>query len=469
MKREWQFYSIVILMLDVVSITLSNVLSVWFRFNPGFFNDMDAFDSPGSGYYTMLLLIIPIFIIISAGFKLYRMTNIRDTFLEFGKVLLVNLLGALVLMSLTFITKTGLGYSRFVLIFFIAFNIVISNLFRWACRFYIRRMYKHGYFQKRIAVVGTGLLAEAYINSIKDYTAWGYKLEGIILTDENKKQTGFLGHKVIGCIGDLQALNQEYSFDELIVALHLNETPRIKEILKICDLEGIRVKIIPVYYEYLQVSASMEEINGLSMMAIRSIPLDSIVNRFIKRTFDMILSLLAIIILSPILVLVALGVKITSPGPVFFRQERVGLNNNTFDMLKFRSMRVQSDEQDKKQWTTAKDDPRKTRFGSLIRRLNLDELPQLFNVFIGDMSIVGPRPERTHWVHKLKSEIPEYMLRHYVKSGITGWAQINGWRGDTSIEERIKCDNYYIQNWSLWLDIKICLLTFVKAFSKNAY
>ena len=166
---------------------------------------------------------------------------------------------------------------------------------------------------------------------------------------------------------------------------------------------------------------------------------------------------------------IAIGIKITSPGPVFFKQERISENNKPFNMLKFRSMKVQKESDTNVIWTT-QNDPRKTKFGSFLRKTSLDELPQFFNVFMGQMSIVGPRPERPYWVDKFKDEIPNYMLRHYVKTGITGWAQVNGWRGDTSIEERIKCDNYYIQNWSLMLDIKIIFLTVFKGFiNKNAY
>lgn len=469
MKHEWQFYSIIILILDITSIIASNILSVWLRFNPGIFNDILATNSPGMEYYTILLIIIPIFVSVSAVFKLYKIENLRDNFLEIGKIMAINVLSALILMSLTFISKRGLYYSRFVLLIFIALNIVISSLLRGICRYYIRSIYKKGYVHKRIAVIGKGRLAETYINSIRDYSSWGYKIEGIILTEENKEQIGYLGYNVLGCVNELSELIQKYSFDEVVAAIHFNETPLIKQIIKICDMEGLRLKIVPVYYEFLQMGTSIEDIDGLSLMVIRGIPLDSALNRLVKRTFDILCSMLFIILSSPILLIVAIGVKITSPGPILFRQERVGLNNNKFNMVKFRSMKVQTAEEEKIQWTT-KEDPRKTKFGSFIRKTNLDELPQFFNVFKGDMSIVGPRPERPYWVNKFKDEIPEYMLRHYVKSGITGWAQINGWRGDTSIEERIKCDNYYIQNWSIGLDIKICILTLFKAFTdKNAY
>jgi len=251
--------------------------------------------------------------------------------------------------------------------------------------------------------------------------------------------------------------------------LHIEESMDLRDILKMCDKEGVRIKIIPGYYEFLKLSASVEDLDGLPILTIRGVPLDSVLNRAIKRAFDILFSLTAILITSPIMIFIAIGVKLSSPGPIFFKQERVGLNNKTFNMLKFRSMRVEDPNKEKFQWTT-ENDPRKTKFGSFIRKTSLDELPQFFNVLFGDMTIVGPRPERPYWVNKFKEEIPEYMLRHYAKAGITGWAQVNGWRGDTSIEERIKCDNYYIQNWSLWFDIKIIFMTIFKGFiNKNAY
>jgi exopolysaccharide biosynthesis polyprenyl glycosylphosphotransferase len=214
---------------------------------------------------------------------------------------------------------------------------------------------------------------------------------------------------------------------------------------------------------------NIESLEGIPMLVVRGVPLDTWFNKFIKRTFDIFFSLAAIIVTSPIMICVAIGVKLTSPGPVFFVQERVSLNNKTFKMLKFRSMRVQTQEDTNTIWTT-QNDPRKTKFGTFLRKTSLDEFPQFFNVLLGSMSIVGPRPERPYWVNKFKGDVPEYMLRHYIKSGITGWAQVNGWRGDTSMEERIKYDNYYIQNWNLMLDIKIIFLTVIRAFNdKNAY
>jgi Undecaprenyl-phosphate glucose phosphotransferase len=213
----------------------------------------------------------------------------------------------------------------------------------------------------------------------------------------------------------------------------------------------------------------LEDMHGIPIINVREVPLDSIGNRIVKRTFDIAVSLFAILVFLPVYIVVALGVKLTSSGPILYKQERISSGNKPFMMLKFRSMCVQKKAEEKTQWTT-QNDARVTKFGALIRKTSLDELPQFFNVLKGNMSIVGPRPERPYWVEKFKDEVPNYMLRHYIKTGITGWAQVNGLRGDTSIEERIDCDNYYIHNWSIWMDIKILFMTVFKGFvNKNAY
>jgi Undecaprenyl-phosphate glucose phosphotransferase len=465
-RKQWRFYGSIVLILDILAVTVSNMLSVWIRFNPALFGDITQGGTAHSGYYTILLFIIPMYIITNYFLKLYKIEHYRGTLKELKRIFAANLSVALMMVGFTFVIRLGWDYSRYILLLFIVFNILFSAVFRILCHFFIRRMYKKGYARKRIALIGTGRLAKEYMNSIKDYLSWGYRLEGIILTDKSKGTTGFMGYGTLGGIDDIPTLNKSHMLDEMVIALNADEAYLIKKVIRICDMEGIRVKIIPMYYEFLQVSASIEDVNGLPVMSIRETPLDFSLNRFCKRMFDIFFSLFAIIVFSPLLLITAICVKLTSPGPILFKQERVGINNKGFNMLKFRSMKVQKDEEEKTQWTT-KTDPRKTKFGSIIRKLSIDELPQFFNVLMGHMSIVGPRPERPYFVDKFKSEIPEYMVRHYVKSGITGWAQVNGWRGDTSIEERIKCDNYYIQHWSLWLDIKICFLTVIGMFKKN--
>ena len=232
---------------------------------------------------------------------------------------------------------------------------------------------------------------------------------------------------------------------------------------------GVHTKFIPDYNNVIPTKPYTEDLLGLPVINIRRVPLSDPLNKLVKRVIDLFGAAVALILFSPVMLGTMIAIKLTSPGPLIFKQERVGLQNRPFEMYKFRSMVVQDKEVEKKGWTT-KDDPRVTGVGKFIRRTSIDELPQLINVFKGDMSLVGPRPERTQFVEKFREEIPRYMIKHQVRPGLTGWAQVNGYRGDTSIRKRIECDLYYIENWTLGLDFKILIMTFFKGFvNKNAY
>lgn len=251
--------------------------------------------------------------------------------------------------------------------------------------------------------------------------------------------------------------------------LEPSEGDHLKEVLDACDHEGIDLKIVPGFQEFIKARGRVEEMEGLPVISIRNIPIRLGYNKFIKRIFDLLFSVLFILFFSPFYLVMALLVKLTSRGPVFYYQERVGLDHRKFKMIKFRTMVVQAKSQSETTWTV-QNDPRVTSVGKILRKLSLDETPQFFNVLFGDMSVVGPRPERPHFVEKFKNDHRHYMRRHAVKAGITGLAQIKGLRGDTSIDDRIAADIYYIENWSLWLDLKIILLTpFKGIMDKNAY
>ena len=239
--------------------------------------------------------------------------------------------------------------------------------------------------------------------------------------------------------------------------------------MNVCEKSGVHTKFIPDYNSVIPTRPYTEDLMGLPVINIRYVPLSNNSNKVIKRAMDVVGSVCGIVVLSPVLLLLAALVKISSPGPVIFKQERVGLHSKPFYMYKFRSMEQQSEEEEKKAWTV-RDDPRVTGIGKFMRRTSLDELPQLFNILKGDMSLVGPRPERPLFVERFREEIPRYMVKHQVRPGLTGWAQVNGFRGDTSIKKRIDCDIYYIENWTIGFDIKIIFLTFFTGFvNKNAY
>ena len=321
---------------------------------------------------------------------------------------------------------------------------------------------------KHILIVGYSRAAESYIDRIRMFPQWGFDILGI-LDDKVEMGLNYNEAIVFGRTSDLEKILAENSLDEIVIALNLDEYGKLADLVKICEKSGVHTQFVPDYNEIIPSRPYTEDIMGLPVINIRYVPLSNTFNAIVKRAFDIVCSSVGLIILSPLLLVICIIIKATSKGPLIFKQERVGFRNETFMMYKFRSMKVQDEAEEKKAWTV-KDDPRVTKFGKFIRKTSLDELPQLVNILKGDMSIVGPRPERPFFVEKFKEEIPRYMIKHQVRPGLTGWAQVNGLRGDTSIKKRIEYDLYYIENWTFWFDIKIMFLTIFKGFvNKNAY
>lgn len=352
------------------------------------------------------------------------------------------------------------------LFFFI--NFIFGLISRYIIRKVLKENRKRGYNIKHTVFVGFSTSAAAYIDRIKSNPQWGLEVHGIF-DDTVSEKFEYRGVKRIGTLGDLASYLENTSLDEVAITLNLNEYHKLERIVAICEKSGVHTKFVPDYYNFISTNPYTEDLEGLPVINIRNVPLTNTMNRIIKRGMDIIGSIIALILFSPIMLVVAILVKRSSPGPILFTQERIGLGNQPFKMYKFRSMGVQDPKKEAKQWTT-KNDARVTPVGKIIRKTSLDELPQFWNVLKGDMSLIGPRPERPLFVEKFKEEIPRYMIKHQVRPGITGWAQVNGFRGDTSIRGRIEHDLYYIENWSLGLDIKILFLTVFKGFvNKNAY
>ena len=314
--------------------------------------------------------------------------------------------------------------------------------------------------QKQVLLVGYSRAAEEYVDRILQNPQWGYVIRGI-LDDNVPAGTTYKGVKVIGRIANLMIILPSSRLDEIAITLGLSEYYRLEEIVALCEKSGVHTKFIPDYNNIIPTKPYTEDILGLPVINIRYVPLSNTFNAMIKRTMDVIGSSIAIIVSSPVMLILCILIKLTSPGPLIYKQERVGLHNQTFRMYKFRSMEIQKESEEKKAWTV-KNDPRVTGIGKFMRHTSLDELPQLFNILKGEMSLVGPRPERPFFVEKFREEIPRYMVKHQVRPGLTGWAQVNGYRGDTSIRKRIECDLYYIENWSVGFDIKIMFLTIFK-------
>ena len=340
---------------------------------------------------------------------------------------------------------------------------------RNAIRITIRSMRSRGYNQKHIVLVGYSSAAEGFIDRVRQNPEWGYQIRGI-LDDRMERGSEYGGIKVIGCIDDLDyILEQNSTLDEIAITLSLGDYEKLRHIVAMCEKSGVHTKFIPDYGNIIPTVPYMEDLQGLPIIHIRHVPLNNMMNAAVKRAVDIVGALVGIVLFSPVMAVVAILIKLTSPGPVIFCQERVGLHNRPFKMYKFRSMTVQDPGKEKSRWTTP-GDSRVTSVGKFIRKTSIDETPQFFNILKGDMSLVGPRPERPFFVEKFKEEIPRYMIKHQVRPGLTGWAQVNGYRGDTSIIKRIEHDLYYIENWSLGLDFKIMFLTIFKGFiNKNAY
>jgi len=457
--------------MDAVVVIVSYAFAWWLKFSSGFV-DKEIGVLSFEFYMRALILIVPLYILLYYAFNLYTPKRVQGRRLEFSNIVLANTVGLLILMAGFFLalsySEQLKNFSRSMFIYFFMINIILEEIERLMIRAFLRSIRKNGYNQKHILLVGYSKAAEQYIDRIKQNPQWGYNIRGI-LDDNIARGTMYKGVKVIGSVGNLSYILPENKLDEIAITLGLEEYYKLEKIVAECEKSGVHTKFIPDYGNIIPTRPYTEDLLGLPVINIRYVPLSNTFNALIKRLTDIIGSIICIIIFSPIMLTSAVLVKMTSKGPLIFKQERVGLHNKPFQMYKFRTMYVQTEEEEKKGWTQ-KNDPRVTSVGRFLRKTSLDEFPQLFNVLKGDMSLVGPRPERPQYVEKFREEIPRYMIKHQVRPGMTGWAQVNGYRGDTSIRKRIEHDLYYIENWTLGLDIKILFLTVFKGFiNKNAY
>lgn len=453
-------------LLDGVMIVASYMLAWYIRFRTGIF-EQDPWTLPLRTYMTLLVLIVPGFLILYYAFRLYEPKRVLGRRLEAWRVVQANVLGVMILILLLYLVRQ-FDISRTMLFVFACVDIFMGVLERNIVRYVLRRMRKNGHNLKHIILVGYSRAAEQYIDRIMVNPEWGYYVRGI-LDDTIPHGMEYRGIKVLGSIDNLNIILPQNRLDEIVITLGLSEYHKLERIVGMCEKSGVHTKFIPDYNNIIPTRPYTEDIQGIPVINIRHVPLNNTLNWIAKRMMDIFGSLFAILLFSPVMLVVALMIKFTDPGPLIFKQERIGLKNKPFYMYKFRSMIMQKESDEEKGWTR-KDDPRVTPIGHFIRKTSIDELPQLFNILKGDMSLVGPRPERPQFVDKFKEEIPRYMIKHQVRPGLTGWAQVNGYRGDTSIRGRIECDLYYIENWTLGFDLKIIILTFFKGFiNKNAY
>ncbi|MGG4481103.1 undecaprenyl-phosphate glucose phosphotransferase [Paenibacillus illinoisensis] len=464
-RRNQQFLTQLYIAADFLVIQFSFLMAWWIKFESNLLINQGAL--PIEKYFVWSIVYGGLALLIGLMVSLYVPKRKKRFVEEFMKLIQVHGIVFFMLMSLMFFFKE-VDISRAYLAMYMIGNVAFTLIYRYIVKLQLRRLRKKGFNRQFVLILGAGSLGKRFYDNLRSYPDLGYEVYGFLddyrRWDPEEQQR----YKPIrGRIYHLEEILSTRIIDEVILALPLDAHDKYPHIIEVCEKAGVRTLIIPDFFDYLPARPHFDNFAGMPMINVRDIPLDMAVNRLMKRAFDILFSLVAIILTSPVMAIVALGVRLTSHGPVIFKQERVGLNRRNFMMFKFRSMKVIPEGVVDTGWST-KDDPRRTAFGTFIRRTSLDELPQFFNVLLGHMSVVGPRPERPYYVNQFRDEIPKYMIKHHVRPGITGLAQSKGLRGDTSIEDRIEQDIFYIENWSLLFDIKIIWET-IRNGLKNAY
>ena len=430
--------------MDAGIIGATYFFSWYLRFKSGLFVQ-DAGVLPAKTYFSALFLIIPGYLLLYSIFQLYMPRRVKSYRKELMDIIRANGIGFMIFILVLYFIKQE-HFSRQMLCIFFFINISLEFASRYLIRTILWKMRKQGLNQKHILMIGESQMAEQYMDRLRENPKWGYQVFAH-LKDEEK----------------LERILEGNELDEVVIALRAEDYGKLERIVDVCEKAGVHTKMIPDFGNVISTRPYIEDVQGIPVIHVRRVPLNIMRNRAAKRAVDLIGATVAIVLFSPVMLLTVLVVALTEEGSVIYRQERVGLHNQVFYMYKFRSMIMQDEEKEKAEWST-RNDPRITPVGKLIRRTSIDELPQLFNVLKGEMSLVGPRPERPQFVQKFRDEIPRYMVKHQVRPGMTGWAQINGYRGDTSIEKRIEYDLYYIENWTMVFDMKILILTIFKGF-----
>ena len=425
-----------------------------------------AFRPMPVNYQVAVVLSVLLLMLVFQAYSLYRAWRGVDYAQEFTALLAAWTTVFAILAFFAVITKTSATYSRAWFLMWYTFGGCALLLMRYILRQTLQYLRSHGYNLRHIVIIASGEVGKQVVNNILEATETGFNVVGYF-SDDN--QCSELSESMqTGPISDARSYAQNHHVDQIWLAMPLSDAGRIEKILEQLENVMADVRLVPDIFGFRLINHSVNTIAGMPVINLSVTPMDGI-NRWLKALEDKLIASVILTLISPLLLIIAVGVKLSSPGPIFFGQQRLSWNGREFTMYKFRSMPVDAEDETGAIWAS-RVDSRATRFGKFLRRTSLDELPQFWNVIKGDMSIVGPRPERQVFVERFKAEIPSYMRKHMVKAGITGWAQVNGWRGDTDLKQRIEHDLYYIDNWSLWLDLKIMLLTLKRGFIHiNAY
>ena len=464
LRAHSRFFEQLTLVGDLVLIAGCWVLAYYLRFAPG---PIPVYRGvpPLLPYLYLLAPIVVVWAVAFRAFDLYRPRRLGSHFSEWVDVAKASTLGGLVLVAIMEFFFRSFESSRLVIFYFWVLSIVTVSFSRAVFREALRVARRRGYNLRYAVIVGSGELAETVIDRLRLRPDIGLHVLGVVGDDKEGlgPQTKWLGG-----YADLRAVLDAETVDHMILALPHEDVARLPMLLNEIGDDPVTIHVVPDIIRFASLRGGVEEFEGVPFIHLRESPLYGW-NRLFKRGFDLVFGGLTLVLAAPLMAAIAVAIRLISPGPVFYRQERMGLDGQRFRMLKFRTMPVDAEARSGPVWARP-DDPRRTRLGALLRRFSLDELPQLWNVLCGEMSLVGPRPERPVFVEEFRRKIPGYMLRHKVKAGITGWAQVNGWRGNTSLERRIEYDLYYIERWSLGFDLKILWLTLLRAFrGDNAY
>jgi Undecaprenyl-phosphate glucose phosphotransferase len=462
LKAHARLFEQLMLAADVVLIAGCWGLAYGLRFYSGAFGHGDV----PPFFWDYALQLGPILVVWSFAFKafdLYRPLRLGSHLGEWWDITKASSLGALVLIAIMSLAFRGYDYSRVAIGIFWATSIVAATMSRVVFREALRVARRRGFNLRYAVVVGGGEAAAEVFRVLRRRPDVGVRVLGRLGDKREEGETRWLGAPE-----DIRAVLDAHQVDIVIIALPHADSPRLGAILDGIGDDPVAIHLVPDVFSLSSLRGGIEEFETLPIIHLRESPLYGW-NRVLKRVFDVVVGAAAMVGLAPVMAAIAVAIKATSRGPVLYRQERMGLDGRRFSMLKFRTMVPDAEAVTGPRWAVP-DDPRRTGLGAFLRRFSLDELPQLVNVLRGEMSLVGPRPERPSFVEEFRRRVPRYMLRHKVKAGITGWAQVNGWRGNTSIDERIKCDLYYIENWSLGFDVKVLLLTLWLGFrNRNAY
>ena len=467
LKKHNEIYVSIFVLADALSNLVAFGLAYYLKFYHPWLGQ-PSWVPPLGNYLVLLAIELPVWLVVYQTSGHYRLSRGVRPAEDLFRLIKSHVISLLVLGGVFFFYRQH-SYSREMIGIFCGLNIVFAFAARFLIRNLFARLRRRGYNMRRVLVMGAGDLGLTIVRRIEEHSGLGYKIIGFLDDDTEKNGKIYAEVPVLGRLEILDQTIQEREVDEVIFALPLRAHVETMKYMRIATQAGVRVRIVPDYFALIVHRAVIEELDGIPLIGLQNLPLTGFWNRFIKRSFDLILAVIITVIILPILLLIAILVKLSSPGPLLFVQERVGLNQLSFNMYKFRTMSLGAEQESGPVWAK-KDDPRTTKLGKFLRQTSLDELPQLLNVIKGDMSLIGPRPERPFFVEQFKEEFTHYMQRHQVKEGITGWAQVNGWRGNTSLEKRVLFDIYYIENWSFFFDLKILWLTLWKGFiNKNAY